>query len=150
MAYRSAFTEADLIEGNVSVVTGSFIKLGEYKVEAGERIATGYGGHTGQDQAEGRIHLDLETDVADTKINGVVRLMAVSPQDHPLEVLSEFRSETLRTNINDRSLQIAFPEHSSMLSEDIKLGLYFKPDTNGTVSQTNTDLIMDITRYRTK
>lgn len=148
--FSSAFTENDLMESTADVLAGKFVTLGEYQVTAGELIQIGYGKHDGQGEAQGRIYLDLETTTAGTKIDGLVQLIAYSPQDHPLSVLAEFRSESLRNGENDRLQQRPLPVHQKALSEDRKLVLAFKADTNGTVSQTNSTLLMDVTKHLVK
>jgi hypothetical protein len=143
--FRSAFTEADLIgSATVSVVAGSIIKLGEYKVQAGELLTIGYGEQSGQDNAVGRFYLVLKN-ASSTVLNGKVRLSAYSPQNRPLVILGEWRTETLASGASDRSLMTPLPENNYWLSEDKKLVLEFISDTTDTVSKANSDILMDIT-----
>lgn len=143
--FRSAYTEAQLInDATVSVVEGQIIKLGEYKVEAGELITVGYGEQTGQNNAVGRVFMELKSD-ADAALNGMVRLSVYSPQNRPLKILGEFRTETLISGKTDRTLQTPFAEHSDWLSEDKKLVLEFISDSTATLSKANSDILMDMT-----
>jgi hypothetical protein len=146
--FRSAWTEANLISSaTVSVVAGQIIRLGEYKVEAGEVIALGYGEQTGQNTAVGRLFMDLRDNAAapGVVLNGLVRLSIYSPQNKPLTTLAEFRSETVSSGASDRSLQTPFSEMIEWASEDKRLVLEFISDTTATLSQANSDILMDIT-----
>lgn len=142
--YRSALTQADLI-ANASTVTvaGQYVKLGERKIFAGEQIALGVGETSGQDNAVGRLYMDLKN--ATVAVNGTVRLSIYSPQNRPLVTLHEFRTETLRHGTSDRSLQVPFPVGLAWASEDKKIVLEFMADTSDTVSKTTSTILMDIT-----
>lgn len=145
--YRSAFTEADLIDSaTVNVIAGQFVKLGEYQVQAGEMISTGYGEQSGQDSAQGRIFMKFQT-ATPTEIKGMVRLQAYSPQDRPIEIIGEWRTELLNTNATDRTKQLPLPEHIVALTEDKKFVLEFKADADAALDKANSTIIMDITRY---
>lgn len=147
--FSSAFTEDTLINGTPTTIADSYVMLGQYKVQAGEGIVVGKGDYDGQANAQGRIYCDLK-DSADANVEGMVQLIAYTPQDHPIEVMGEWRTETLRTNLNDRSLQIPLPAMKGQgLKEDRRLKLMFKADENGDVSQANSTLLMDITKHLT-
>jgi hypothetical protein len=124
------------------------MRLGTYTVVAGELVSVGYGNLDGQENAQGRIYLDLKDNATTPlEVNGVVRLSVYSPQDRPIEIISEMRTETLRTSSSDRTKQISFPEHDLMVKEDKKIVLEFIPDANATISKANSTLIMDITKF---
>lgn len=146
--FRSAFTKADLITGDVALIQGQFIRLGSYAVQAGELVSPGYAGQSGQDNAQGRLYVDLKDNTATpgASVNGVLRLSIFSPQDRPLEIINEWRTETLRTSATDRTLQIPFPEFDAWVSEDKKIVLEFKADANATLGKVNSTLIMDCTK----
>jgi hypothetical protein len=146
--FRSAFTKAELISGDVAVVTGQYNKLGEYKVEAGETITVGYGGQGGMDNAVGRIYGAIMNNAAapGVEMKGKIRLSIHSPQNRPLKIITEFRTELLNTNASDRTKQTPLPEHVEVLTEDKKLVLEFLPDAGGTVGKANSSLIFDITQ----
>lgn len=149
MAYRSAFTKEDLIgQDTISCNPGQFTKVGEYEVVAGELVMLGYK-NGGQESAEGRVHIELKTDV-DGATSGTVRLVALSPQDMPLSpsILFEARTEALNQSATDRTKQIPFNANNINLSEDKKYALMFKPDGSSavTIGKTNSTVLMDITR----
>lgn len=146
--FRSAFTEADLIEAaTVDVIAGKFVRLGEYKVQAGELVALGFGGESGQESAQGRIYGLLKDDTVPAVIlNGVVRLSVFSPQDRPMEIVQEYRTETINTSATDRTKQVPFPFKDPFVSEDKKIVLEFKSDTTATVVKADCDMILDITK----
>lgn len=143
--FRSAMTEAHLINSaTVSVIAGQFVTVGKYKVEAGELITIGYGQQSGQNNAQGRIFMDFKDDV-DANIQGLVRLSVYSPQDRPLVILGEWRSETLRSGATDRALKIPLPENFTWLSEDKQLFLELQADVGATLSKANSEILLDTT-----
>lgn len=143
--YRSALTQTDLISAaTVTTTAGQFVKLGERKILAGETIGLGYGDASGQDNAVGRLFMDLK-DSTPANVNGIVRLSIYSPQNRPLIVLHEFRTETLRMGSTVRDQQIPFPIGSAWASEDKKIVLEFMADASGLVNRTNTTILLDIT-----
>lgn len=145
--FRSAMT-ADTLLKDTTVTAGQYHVIGEFKVEAGQLIRLGYGSNDSQEGANGRLYLDLKDNSASpgVAIDGVVRFTVHSPQGRPIRILAEYRTETLRTDKSNRTLQIPFAANNfPYISEDKKLIVEFKPDANGTVGKVNTDLIMDIT-----
>lgn len=143
--FRSAFTQADLISSaTVSTVAGNPIKLGEYVVPAGELVSIGYGSLNGQQNATGRIFIDLQN--ATVPVEGLVRISAFSPQDRPKEILREYRTETLRQSLTDRTKQVPFEEHQLAVSEDKKIVLEFIADVTGIVDKSKSKILMDITK----
>lgn len=143
--FRSAFTESHLINADtVSVVANQIIKLGEYKVEAGEQLTIGFGDQGGQVNSNGRLYMSLQSDAA-AQLHGLVRISVYSPQNRPLRILGEYRTETLLSGANDVTHRVALPENEIWLSEDKKLVLEFIADTSATLSKTNSDILMDMT-----
>jgi len=147
--FRSALTASDLIGSDtVAVIAGQFVKLGEYQVPAGEELAIGYGPHTSQESAVGRFYAKIMDDTA-TAVEepGVIRLTAYSPQDRPLRVLAEFRTEQANQGENDVTLRIPMPESIYNLREDQKLVLEFKSDASDNVVKASSVIILDVTKY---
>lgn len=143
--FRSALTENEMIDAaSVDVLAGQFVKLGERKVEAGELITIGFGMQSGQQSAQGRIYMDIQNSTP-AALEGTLRLSVYSPQDRPLKIMGEWRTETLRTGAGDRTQQVPLPENLTWLSEDKKLVLEFEADASGTVSKTNTNILLDTT-----
>lgn len=148
--YRSAFTKNDLISGaTVPIVLGQYNKLGQYVVSAGETISVGFGQLSGMDNAIGRIYGILKDSAATpVELKGKLRLSIYSPQDRPMKIVWELRTESLNTSAADRTKQTPLPEGIEEVTEDKKIVLEFLPDAigNGTVSKANSDLIFDITQ----
>ena len=142
--FRTALTKADLMTGDVVLTAGQFVKVGERKIEAGELLAIGYGQESGQNNAQGRIFMDLKT-AASAAIAGTIRLQAYSPQNRPLVILGEWRTETLSTGAGDRTKQVPLPEDIYWLSEDKKLVLEFAADAAATVAKAQSTILLDAT-----
>lgn len=146
--YRSAFTENKILK-DTSVTTGQFFVIGEYKVEAGEMIRLGYGANDTMEGANGRIYVDLRDNSAapGVAIDGTIRFSVHTPQGRPVRVLAEYRTETLRSDLANRTLQIPFASNNfPFISEDKKLIVEFQPDANTTVGVANSKLLMDVTQ----
>jgi hypothetical protein len=147
--YRSALTKNELIDtATVDVIAGQFVKLGERKIEAGELLTVGFGQQSGQNTAQGRMYMDIRDNAAapGVVVNGTIRLSVYSPQNRPLVILSELRTETASGGTqDDRASHVPLPEDMTWLSEDKKLVLEFAADATGTVGKTNSAIIMDTT-----
>jgi hypothetical protein len=146
--YRSAFTKDKLMSGDTAVVTGSYQNIGEFKVEAGQMIQLGFGANDTQEGANGRIYVDLKDNAAapGANVDGTIRFSVHSPQGRPLRVLGEYRTETLRTDKSNRTLQIPFASNGMpFVSEDKKLVVEFLPDGNTTIGKANSFIIFDVT-----
>lgn len=148
--YRSAFTKDKLAIGTTtSVVAGQSIQLGKYQVQAGEMIQLGYGANDSQEGASGRIYIDIKDNgtAPGTNVEGVVRFTVYSPQMRPIRILAEFRTETLRTDKTNRTLQVPFASNGMpFVSEDKYLIMEFVPDTNATVGKVNSTVLFDVTQ----
>jgi hypothetical protein len=142
--FRSALTKNDLMSGDIVLTAGNFVKLGERKIEAGELLALGFGLETGQESAQGRVYMDLKTS-ASAVIAGTIRLQVYSPQNRPLVILGEWRTETISTGAGDRTKQIPLPESMYWVSEDKKIVLEFAADAAATVAKTQSTILIDTT-----
>lgn len=144
--YRSAFIATDLISAaTVACTAGQYNKLGEYQVQAGELVGLGFGEQSGQENATGRLYMLLQN-ATPAAVNGTVRLQAYTPQNRPLEILAEFRTEAISQNATDRTKQMPLPFNNIFLSEDKKIFLEFNPDSTQTLTRANCTINMDITR----
>jgi len=141
--FRSTFTSADMINTSTACIAGQYNKIGEYKVQAGVNLFLGYGAQSGQENAQGRIYADIRT--AAISQPGKVRISIVSPQDIPLAVLFEARTEVLNTSATDRTKMIPFPKMDIGASQDKKYVMEFMPDAAATITKANSVMIMDIT-----
>jgi hypothetical protein len=150
--YSTTLTQADLMDNDtIAVLAGIPIKLGEYQVQAGEEIAIGFGPFAGQESAIGRIYAEIMDDTATAAEEpGMLRLSVWDPQNRPLIVLGEWRTETLSSGASDRSLRIPLPESNINLTEDQKLVLEFISDASDTVVKASSTIAVDCTRYRVR
>jgi hypothetical protein len=148
--FRSALTQSDLISSaTVSVVPGQFVQLGARTIQAGELLSCGYGDQSGQADAQGRIYaLIKDNSGTPATLNGTLRLTVYTPQNRPLMILGEWRTETLSTGAGDRTKQVPFPESVYQLSEDKKLALEFNCDTTATVAKANSTILFDTTEVQ--
>jgi hypothetical protein len=147
--YRSSMSVDDLISAStVTCQAGVPTKLGEYRVQAGEMIALGYGEQSGLDNAVGRIFADIRDSgtAPGTAVKGKLRLSVFSPQDRPLQILSELDCDIVNDNETDRTKQTPFPFNKTFISEDKKLVLELIAKTTVTVGKTNSKLLFDTTQ----
>jgi regulator of extracellular matrix RemA (YlzA/DUF370 family) len=144
--FRSAFTIASFgLATTIVCNAGQFTKLGQYVVSAGELISIGYGNLSGMDNAIGRIYAKFQN-ATPAAVSGVLRISIVSPQDRPLKIMHEFRTEALDTSSTDRTKQTPLSIGLEDISEDTKIVLEFKPDTTATLTTANCTMVMDITQ----
>lgn len=146
-AWRSAFKLSDFMSADTAVVTGQWNKLGQVQINPGQIIALGFGELAGQQDASGRVFIDIRDNTASpgAVFEGTIQLAIYDANDHPLMVLDEYRTEQVRTSSTDRREQIALPFNNVYASQYKKYCLFFKPDVAGTISHTNSKLLMDTT-----
>ncbi|UWG95517.1 hypothetical protein LPY66_11345 [Dehalobacter sp. DCM] len=147
--YGSTLITTDLIDSASPAVIASVpVKLGEYQVQAGEMIAIGQGSYGSQESAVGRIYMKIYDDTATAVAEpGLVRLSVWSPQNRPLMVLGEWRTEALESGATDRSLRIPLPESNVRITEDKKLVLEFISDADDALDRADCAIALDVTRY---
>lgn len=150
--FRSALTIADFMAADVACNPGVYNQLGKRQIMAGELLSLGFGQQSGQNDAAGRIFIDLKDNSASpgADVAGKVRLTAYTPQMRPLVILCEYRTDTLNANGSDRTKWLPLPESVYQLSEDKYLVLEFLPDSAAaiTVSHTNSKAVIDITEVQ--
>lgn len=145
MLRRHALVAADLIDSSsVACTAGQFTKLGEYQVEAGEVVFIGYGAQSGQDNAQGRIYIKLQTS-GPAEISGLVRISLLGPQNTYIEEIGQWRTEALSSS-TDRTKQVPLPLLEPGASEDKKIVLEFDPDSTSTVSKADSTVRIDTSR----
>lgn len=140
------FTAADInLVDNVALVAGQFNKIGSYTVKAGEVIFLGWENYRDMESAVGRAYAKLQDNVP-AEIKGEWMATIESPQDLPLTVLGNWRSEDMNTDATNKTLQIPFAKMNIGASKDKKIVFYFKPDTAKTITKANCIVNLDITR----
>ena len=144
--YKSTFTEAQLLNTDPAVVAGAPVLIGEYSVQAGEIVGLGYG-NGGQNSALGRIYAKFQN-ATPTQLHGTVRIQIASPQDIPLAVVYEARTEDLASGGDDITKRLPFNESEldAKVTEDKKIQIWFISDTSDTLKTSNCDIIMSISR----
>jgi hypothetical protein len=144
--FRDAFTQNDLMsKATYSVVAGETVRLGAYVVKAGEVVSMGCGRSDGQENATGRIYALIKN--ATVELTGKLRISVYSPQDRPITILGEYRTNILSANATDRTKQLPFPESPVWVQEDQKIVLEFTPDvTDAALTKAQCVLLFDITR----
>lgn len=147
--FASAMTEADLISAaTVALVAGTFSKLGEYIVKAGELLTIGQGYHDGQQDATGRVYAKLADNSTSpgVELKGLVRLNFYDANDNFIRTLGEWRTEILDQSSTDRTKQVPLPAQKYYISRDKKLVLEFKPDASGTLGKSNCSIVLSVTK----
>lgn len=143
--FQSTLINADLGFADKALTAGQMTRIGEYKVPAGEELSLGAGIYDDLERATGRLYLKVQTS-APAEIKGLMRISVYSPQDRPIEILYEGRTELTGASTT-RNLQIPMKEHAVNIREDQKLVIEFKADSTATMANAQTSLLMDVTKY---
>jgi hypothetical protein len=149
--FRSSLTQDDLYQAPLIPTTpNEYVRVGEYKVLAGEMISTGYGTYDTQDQSVGRIYnIFMDDSTPPVELKGTFRLTAMTSFDRPYKILFESSYTALDQNGTDRSKQLPFADDSDLwISQDKRLELSFKctSATSVNIDTANSACIVDITR----
>lgn len=148
--YRGNLRAADVISAaTVALTQGEYTKIGEVTVEADQLIGMGYGAGEDQDNAAGRIYVDLK-DSTDAAINGKFRIQMMSSQDMPISakpVILDVDLAVLASGSDSRDAQIPWPFQNIFLSKDKKFVFYVKcDDASKTLTKANCTVNIDITQ----
>lgn len=143
---RATLKESDFIAADTVVTAGNFNYIGQVKQSAGVALRLGYGLQSGQDSAQGRIYADFQDSLA-AAMDGTLRFVIMDPEDNYLSKIIELETDELRTVKTDRTKQLGFSELIPRVFQDYSIGMYFKPNVSGTLSATNTDLLMSVTKF---
>ena len=150
--YRGNLKAADIIgAATVALTQNEYTKIGEVVVQADQLIGMGYGSGENQDNASGRIYVDLINNAqTPAAINGKFRIMMQSSQDMPIgsvPVILDVDLDILRSGSGDRSGQIPWHFNDILLSKDKKFVFYVKcDDASQTLSLANSTVNIDITQ----
>lgn len=144
--FQSDLTNEMLING-VSCVAGVQAVFAEKIAKAGEVIGLGFG-DGGMDNALGRIVLDLQT-AASAKIDGLVRIQVLTPQDIPVATVFESRTENLRMGLTDYKSRMPFNEGqlNCRIGEDYKVQFVIFADATATIDKTKSTLLASSNRH---
>ena len=149
---RSVLTKDSLFMfGDKPLIPGQFTEIGCYTVRPGIAVEVGFGFQSAQDEAQGRIFIDLrQPGVAPgAEINGLVRIELLDAQKRPIETLFESRTELLRQGAGDRTKQISLPETDAIARENKNIVVQVMPDpgTGTSISSENSTILIDATNY---
>jgi len=146
--YMTTLTQADLIDDDVTaVLAGVPIKLGEYLIPAGMELALGFARYDDLERASGRLYIELKDDTDTAAVeNGKVRLSIWSPQDRPLRILYEGRTEIAGAS-TARNLMVPLPESVYNIREDQKLVLEFISDESDNIVKADCTIYVDCTIF---
>jgi hypothetical protein len=155
-SFQHTLTIAIVMDAATKAVSNNaYTKLGEWVVPAQNSYGMGFGEQSGQQNARGRLFVDIKDNGVAPGVNveGVLRIMAIDANDSPIGpnggVVGEWRTETLRSSSGDRTLQLPFPEHGLFLTEDNKFIFEFKADAAAaTLGQANSKALIDVTKER--
>lgn len=143
--FQSTLKNVDFGLADVTVAAGTWSKIGSYVVPAGEELSLGYEKYATLESAIGRIYAKFQTSVP-AEIVGKIRLSVWSPQDRPLEILYEGVTENTAGS-TAKNLQMPLPEHAVNIREDQKLVMEFYSAAGASISNANTTLLIDCTKY---
>lgn len=148
MDYRSTWNTNNIMSGDVSVIVNRWVEIGEYVVEAGLYYTPGWGFSTSQSDADGRIYAKFIDDTAGnvTEETGVLRVVAYTPDDMPIGVLFESRTESLNSSATDRTKQMPFPKLPIKLGLNYKYKFFFKSDASDILQKAYCVILIDITK----
>lgn len=147
---RSVLTKDSLkIFDNRVISSGQFSEIGCYTVPPGMAVEVGFGFQSAQDEAQGRIFIDLRDPgpAPGGEVNGLVRIELLDAQKRPVETLFESRTELLRQGAGDRTKQISLPETDAIARENNNIVIQVMPDSGSTISNINSTILIDATNY---
>ena len=147
---RSVLTKDSLnITGDIAIRAGQFTEIGCYTVPAGMAVEVGFGFQSAQDEAQGRIFIDLRKPgtAPGGEVNGLVRIELLDAQKRPVETLFESRTELLRQGAGDRTKQISLSETDAVARENKNIVIQVKPDADANISSANSTILIDATNY---
>lgn len=151
--YRGSLNQNDVIGAStVTLVKGQYITIGEVVVAADERVGLGFSNYSGQDDADGRIFVELkDNSVTPAAIEGKFRIIMMSSQNIPIgdqPVVMDLDLTALAQGGSDRRAQIAFPFTNVLLTRDKKFVFQVLNTAASaqTVALANSKVLMDCTR----
>lgn len=151
--YRGNWGPADIIgAATVTLISGEWKTIGEVVVPADQLIGLGYGGEGTQDQAPGRLYVDLkDNSQTPAAITGQFRIEIQSSNDMPLgsrPVLIDYDLATTALGATDRAGRLPMPFTNIFLSKDKKFVFKVKNSASSaqTLSRANSSVEIDITK----
>lgn len=144
--FARAYNLAELGVTDVALPAAIYTQIGSVVCPAGTALQMGVGVHTGQDNAVGRIYMQLQTSVP-AVITGDFRIDVQDPQNRTKDTIFQTRSELLNTSATDRREQYPFPEISAIIGRDWSFVLMFKADAANTIDTAESAALIGGTTY---
>ena len=144
--FQKTLTESDFgITSDVDVKANKWNKIGEFKVPPQQAYRWGYG-NPNQPYNQGYMYVYIK-DSGGSEIKGKIRLAVSDYNELSITPVYEERSEVLHAATSDITKQKALPEQGPMAREDDKLLILFMPDSDATISASNTEIKLPVTLY---
>jgi len=134
--------------GSVDLTAGEYSKVGEgFVVPAQEQYRWGQGAAK-YEANQGYLYV-LIRDGTPSEISGTIRLEQRDAQERNILTAYEEEGEVLHGSKNDRTQQQALPEQRDKprVGRDSKLTISQRPDSNVTVSKSDTEILAPVTVY---
>ena len=144
--FARAYNLAELGITDVALPAAIYTQIGQVVCPAGTALQMGVGHHTGQDNAVGRIYMQLQS-ATPTLITGDFRIDVQDPQNRTKDTIFQTRSELLNTSATDRREQYPFPEIGTIIGRDWSFVLMVKADAAHTISTGNSAALIAGTTY---
>jgi len=146
--FEKTLDTSDFFTSDVSVSSGKYNLLGYYTVGAQQLVELGQGTNKLEPMEQGRPFVKLQNS-SPSVLDGFIKLTHESAQGTETQKIIEERTEAF--NESTKSERIVMPRAStrgfSKVKEDSKIGFYFKPDSDGTVSQSDCTVRIPATVY---
>jgi len=141
--YLKTLNEDDFMSANTTIYSGKWNKIGDFTVPAGNIYEFGYG-TPDQPENQGYIYAYVK-DATGTEITGKLRLVVADPNERTLVNVFEERSDVLHGSLSDKRQKVPLPRTGVKANEDDKLQIWFKPDSDSTVSYTQSVILVPTT-----
>jgi len=144
--FPKTLTKEDFgITGSISVKSGVWNKIGEFRVPPQQAYRWGYG-TPNLPYNQGYMYVFLKTSDG-SEIKGKVRLVVSDANELNKVVVFEEREEVLHAAEADITKQKALPEQGPIAREDDKLIIEFMPDSDATINGSQTEVRLPVTVY---
>lgn len=147
--YPDMITTGDILTADVLLgQPGTWIEIGSYQVPRGTAKELGLGRLSGQDNARGRLYIDIVDDSAGSE-DGILRICAVNPTGTREVILWQGSTIAARGGDADtRAAQIPFPETDYIIPEDWFIKVKMNPAVAAdTVDVSACTFLMDCLTY---
>jgi hypothetical protein len=131
---------------DVQVFAGKYNEIGRYRVPAQQIVCWGSRSLSRTTDIGEPIQIVLK-DSNGNEIKGWIRLKVADANNVNTRVLLEERSEKFTVPVTDRDNAIKLPQMKPCAREDSYLIIEFKPDSDATISASNSTIIAPVTVF---